>query len=211
MNSPLPLGHHVPAPEHVGVADLVLPPGVQATNLRLVTNDGEPIAPSEVQEFLRAIDHRLFLRAFPFAQRGRWEWALCETWSANDRRRAWIQSGETPPDRDFDVVGFPPAELKLTTAKDTADYLLTCLKSQVQSRPEWAKYLARIDAYNERQTQRNQQPVVDYAMELAESSAGHLSGEQGKTRVFQSDDNQTSGKKRTKGIDAVIPAPQVGD
>lgn len=212
MSSILPLGHHVPSPEQVGNQSLSIAPHLTGSGLALVKDGGEPIASSEVQSYLRAIDHHLYLRAFPFLG-GTWHWALCETWGPNDRRREWIREGTTPPDKDFDIVGWPPAELKILTADDAASYLASCIRSRATERPEWLKYLAKIDAYNARQTLRNQQPIVDYATELAEANAGSLFRDQGKTtaRVFQSDDHQKSGTKRTKGTDAVIPKPQIGD
>lgn len=214
MSNILPLGHAVPTPEQVGgqSPDLSLNPRIAGSGLALVKEDGEPMPSSEVQTFLRAIDHHLFLRAFPFLG-GTWHWALCEQWGTNDRRREWIRTGETPPDKDFDVVGWPPAELKLKTADDAAAYLAQSLRARVTERPEWSKYLDKIDAYNKRQTLRNQQPIVDYATELAEANAGTLFQDQGKTttKVFQSEPTNESGKKRTKGTDAVIPAPQIGD
>ncbi len=209
MNGILPVGHHVPAPEQVGVTDLVVPGG---TGISLVTTEGEPIASAEVQTYLRSIDHHLYLRAFPF-HGGRWVWCLCERWGENDRRREWIREGQTAPDKDFDAVGWPPEEKKIVTADDAAVFLAGAIRQRIKERPEWSKYLAKIDAYNERQTIRNQQPIVDYATELAEANVSTLFSEQGKTtsRVFQSSDNQKSGTKRKAGVDAVIPKPQIGD
>ncbi len=212
MSGILPLGHHVPSPEQAGTPNVVLPSSLQGTHLSLVKDGGEPIASSEVQAFLRAIDHHLYLRAFPFAG-GRWVWVLCETWGPNDPRREWIKSGTMAPDKDFDAVGWPPEELKLQTADDASRFLASSIKARAKDRPEWGKYLDKIDAYNARQTKRNQQPILDYAQELAEANAGTMFEDQGKTtaKVFQSDDTQKSGTKRKAGRDAVIPKPQVGD
>lgn len=180
-----------------------------STGLQLVLEHGLPIAPSEVTKYLASIDERLFLASFPFPQGP--VWALCERWGENDRRWQSVQSGETPRDRAFDVIGYPPNELKLRSAEDAMGYLVSQIKKQAQDRPEWTRYLAKIQAHNDAQTKENQRPVVEYAQELAEANTETMFADQGKTvtKVFQSEPTNQTGTKRTKGRDASIPLPTV--
>jgi len=173
----------------------------------LVKEHGEPICPSQVAAYLQSIDERLYMRAFPFPTG--WEWAFCEKWSPNDGRRQSIRTGETPPDRDFDVVGYVPTHLKIHNAEDAAAFLVSQLRSNLRARPEFAQYLQAVDEHNARQTERNTAPVREYAQELAEANTKTIFAEQGKTvaKVFMSEPKNETGTKRTKGRPADIPKP----
>lgn len=177
--------------------------------LQLVLEHGLPIAPSEVTKYLASIDERLFMASFPFPQGP--VWALGERWSENDRRWQSVQSGETPRDRAFDVIGYPPNELKLRSAEDAAGYLTSQIRKQAQDRPEWQRYIAKIEAHNAAQTKENHRPVIEYAQELAAANTQTMFADQGKTvtKVFQSEPTNEKGTKRTKGRDASIPLPTV--
>lgn len=134
---------------------------------------------------------------------------MCESWSENDARRQSIRTGETPPDRAFDVVGYVPPELKITDAETAQAFLLRHLQSALRSRPDWERYVRKVDEHNTRQMQRNAQPIKDYATELAEANTETLFAEQGKTitKVFVNAAENTKGTKRTKGRPADIPSP----
>lgn len=174
---------------------------------QLVRDHGEPLCPSQVTQYLQSIDERLFMRAFPFPSG--WEWAMCETWGENDPRRITIRTGETPPDRAFDVLGYVPPQVKITSAEDAMHFLAASLRSNVRHRPDLQQYLNAIEDHNTRQAERNLAPVKEYAEELASANTQSMFAEQGKTvaKVFQSEPQNQSGTKRTKGRAADIPKP----
>lgn len=174
----------------------------------LVKEHGEPICPSAVAQYLHSIDERLYMRAFPFPTG--WEWAICEKWGPNDGRRQSIRSGETPADRDFDVVGYVPNALKIKTAEDAAAFLVAQLRGNLRSRPDFQNYLNAVAAHNEAQAERNTAPVREYAQELAEANTETMFADQGKTvtKVFQSEPTSQKGAKRSKGRAADIPSPK---
>lgn len=202
MTSPeRPEGRQVATPQG-NLAELIKLQGVA-----LVREHGEPLCPSEVTRYLRAIDVRLFMRAFPFPTG--WEWAMCERWSDTDGRRQSIQSGETPADRDFDVIGYVPPSLKITSAEDAMGFLVRSLRGNLRSRPDFQHYVDRVEAHNAGQMQENVRPIVEYATELAQTNAPTLLGAEGKTtaRVYQSEPMQQKGAKRAKSEPASIPKP----
>lgn len=177
------------------------------TSPQLVKDHGEPMCPSEVSRYLQAIDERLFMRAFPFPSG--WEWAMCESWSEHDPRRMSIRTGETPPDRAFDVVGYVPSHLQINSAETAASFLVSSLRSNLRTRPDFQKHLDAIDRHNTLQSERNVKPIKEYAEELASANAETIFAEQGKTvtKVFASEPQSQTGTKRTKGRDANIPKP----
>lgn len=173
----------------------------------IVREHGEPICPSQVAAYLLAIDERLFMRAFPFPTG--WEWAMCERWADTDGRRQSIRTGETPPDRDFDVIGYVPPDLKIRDAVTAKAFLVQSLRASVRDRGDFQRYLNAIVTHNGLQEARNAEPVVEYARELASANTETLFAEEGKTvaRVFQSEPTTQTGTKRTKGTAADIPSP----
>lgn len=174
----------------------------------IVREHGEPLCPSAVTRYLQDIDPRLFMRAFPFPSG--WEWAMCERWADGDGRRQSIQSGETPADRDFDVIGYVPTQLKITSAEEAMGFLVQSLRGNLRSRPDFQRYLERVEAHNAGQAQENVRPIMEYAQELAQTNAPTLLGVEGKTtaRVYQSEPVKQTGTKRAKGVAANVPKPQ---
>lgn len=65
----------------------------------------DPIAPPLAQAALHAVDPRFFLKWITGVLR---YWAICERWRENDPRRERIRTGELPPDKDWDAIGYLP-------------------------------------------------------------------------------------------------------
>lgn len=74
----------------------------------LLTDAGIPQAPSEIVRRLKQINPSLDL--IYLNGPGGTCWALAYRWNDTDPRQARIQSGEIPPDRNFDIAGFLPIE-----------------------------------------------------------------------------------------------------
>jgi hypothetical protein len=79
----------------------------------LLNGAGAPEPSPSVTRRLRAIHPGLFLRHIPHAGP---MWAVCLTWPDNEPRREHVRSGELPPDRAHDIIGYLPMDASLDEA-----------------------------------------------------------------------------------------------
>lgn len=71
----------------------------------LLNAAGQPEPPTHVVKRLRALHAGLHLR---FMEHTGEHWAVCMTWTPEDRRWEWVQQGETNPASTYDIIGYLP-------------------------------------------------------------------------------------------------------
>ena len=133
----------------------------------------QPFAPEASPALLKRlqeIDSRLGFKYLPIADGC---WAITEKWGPDDPRRSRIQSGDMPPNADFDVLGYAPTS---ATADDALDILLKRLRQRVADQPQYLDLLNKVIANNANQIEQNTQTAKDFKDELVEANAEKLSG-----------------------------------
>lgn len=83
----------------------------------LLNSTGQPEPPTHVVKRLRALHAGLHLR---FMEHTGEHWAVCMTWTPEDRRWEWVQRGETDPASTYDIIGYLPM---LCSAEEAPAYL----------------------------------------------------------------------------------------
>ena len=165
MSSPLTLGRLA------GGGPFAPPAGRSAPQSVLVNRFEEPIPPSDIVRRLKQIDPHLGLRYYNDSRQEGYHWAVTWDWPANDRRREWIQQGQTPPDRAFDILTFLPSDCDPNDA-----YGFVVRSMRVASTPEIRKCLEWVARYNDDVTAAQDRQVTDPAMQHAEDLAAHHYG-----------------------------------
>ena len=88
----------------------------------LLNSTGQPEPPTHVVKRLRALHAGLHLR---FMEHTGEHWAVCMTWTPEDRRWEWVQRGETDPASTYDIIGYLPM---LCSADEAPAYLERTLR-----------------------------------------------------------------------------------
>ena len=135
--------------------------------------DDRPFAPAndDVERRLRQIDPNLGIIHLPI---GRGCWALIERWGPDDPRRERIKVGELAPNKDFDVLGLAPEDIK---ADDAVDLLAKKLRQRVTESPAHQALLDKVIAHNKAQKAANAQPEREFAAEMLDANTGlHFRG-----------------------------------
>ena len=83
----------------------------------LLNSAGQPEPPTHVVARLRALHAGLHLRVLEHTGE---HWAICMEWTPEDRRREWVQAGETNPASAYDIIGYLPM---LCSADEAPAYL----------------------------------------------------------------------------------------
>lgn len=145
----------------------------------IVNLRGEPEAPSDVVRRLRAIDSRLGL-VFIAGDPGSYpdQWAITDAWGPNDPRWGKVQKGQLAGERAYDIIGFLPQDCSPAEAHS---YVMRAFKRWSGRKDECAKWLQKLDDWNEKQEQRNFQPTVALAEELIDANSATLFRDMGKT------------------------------
>lgn len=141
----------------------------------IVSANGNPEPPSEIQRRLAQIDPALHLRYVS----GQSQWALAIRWNPDDPRRGMIREGAISPDDDWDYLDMVPHGL---SADEAYDYVVRGLRRPSAFRKdEITKLLERVHVYNKLAEAEAKKPVLEYAEELIEANASTLFKDMGKT------------------------------
>lgn len=165
----------------------------------LYTASGTPAAP-ELDKMVKAIDDGLSLRWYNPAI-GRPYWGVMFRWPQTDLRWIEVREGRLSPEAAEDMIVQLPEDCPPDQARGFIE--ARCRDWGKAGRDDIAKLVTRCQEYNERQMQKNQEPVMEYVDELLDANKRTLLADFGKTtaRVFQSDNEGatgTKGKKRRK-------------
>lgn len=79
----------------------------------LLNSAGQPEPPTHVVTRLRALHAGLHLRFL--SQTGE-HWAVCMTWTPEDRRWERVQTGQTDPASTYDIIGYLPVDCSMDEA-----------------------------------------------------------------------------------------------
>lgn len=71
----------------------------------ILNSAGNPEPSPEISRRLKAIHAGLHLK---FVDSTTEHWAICMSWQPDDSRWQYVQSGEMPPDRAYDIIGYIP-------------------------------------------------------------------------------------------------------
>jgi hypothetical protein len=83
----------------------------------LLNSAGQPEPPTHIVARLRALHAGLHLK---FLTHTGEHWAICLTWSPDDRRWEYIQTGATDPASAYDIIGYLPVDC---SADEAPSYL----------------------------------------------------------------------------------------
>ena len=141
----------------------------------IVSANGNPEPPSEIQRRLAQIDPALHLRFIP----GQDQWALAIRWNPDDKRRGMIREGAMSGGDDWDYLDMVPQGL---TAEEAYHYVVRGLRRpSMHRKDEITKLLERVHIYNKIAESEAKKPVMEYAEELIEANASTLFKDMGKT------------------------------
>lgn len=126
----------------------------------ILDRSGLPVPPSGVVERLQQVNPNLGVAWVGDVGSG-W-WAITQSWSLTDPRRAMIQRGEVPEDGAFDVIVYLPPDCDVHQA---FGYFQQAV--QTSNRESVRSMLDRLDEYNRQQVQQNWNLAADPALERA--------------------------------------------
>ena len=108
----------------------------------LVSERGGPVVPPEILADLKGRHPALSLRYVADFEASRW--AITWEWPTSDTRWSWVQSGDTPSNMAYDIIGYIPLACPLDQA---VGYIERHLKAYPKE--EIAKLHQRITHHNE--------------------------------------------------------------
>lgn len=137
----------------------------------LVTADGDPQVPEDVNRRLAGIGVRLDW------QRQMRQWAVKRPWPESDRRWQWIQEQQYSPDSAHDILGYVPNDCSV---EQVPAYLERMLREWPH--PDRDAMLSRLVHYNESGTSGVQAAVEEAIAETVEEVTAPLKRKPGRPR-----------------------------
>lgn len=107
----------------------------------LLNSAGQPEPPTHVVGRLRALHAGLHLR---FLTHTKEHWAVCMTWTPEDRRWERVQQGETDPASTYDIIGYLPVDCGIDEAPAHLERVL-----RMYPKDEVRNMADHVQAYNE--------------------------------------------------------------
>lgn len=165
----------------------------------IYTAGGVPASP-ELDRMVHRIDDGLSLRFFAPVGMPPY-WGVMFRWPQTDRRWIEVREGRVPESEALDMIVQLPPDCPPDQARSFIES--RCRDWGKAGRDDIAKLVTRCQEYNQRQQQKNQEPLMEYVDEMLDANARTLLSDFGKTtaRVFQSDNegaSSTKGKRRAK-------------